>query len=262
MVTVITVVYNCAAELTRTVESVLAQNCACLEYVIVDGGSTDGSVDVLRRHERRLASWISEPDQGIFDAMNKGINLAHGEWIIFMNAGDRFCDDAVVSSILPILSQSTPTILYSDTLVDYGNYTVNRRAGSPEQLWKGSQFCHQSAFIRRVYHSAHPYNAANRLCADFEFFHGAWHAGRQFLKIDGPIAVITPDGVSDRHQFEVLTEWRRIVIRARTGLRVRAYYAFRILMTRVALRVRQRLPRKLLQQARQGRACLARLLAH
>ena len=262
MVTVITVVYNSAAELARTVESVLAQNCACLEYVVVDGGSTDGSVDVLRHHERQLAFWISEPDQGIFDAMNKGITLAHGEWIIFMNAGDRFCDDSVVSSIMPFLRESIPTVLYSDTLVDYRSYTVNRRAGSPEKLWKGSQFCHQSAFIRRAYHSAHPYNAANRLCADFEFFHAAWHAGRQFLKIDGPIAVITPDGVSDRHQFEVLTAWRRIVVGTRTSLRVRAYYAFRISMTRIALHVRQRLPRKLLQRARQGRACLARLLAH
>src|SRR5688572_6496915 len=85
---VITVVYNAADLLEATIRSVVTQDLPGLEYIVVDGGSTDGTLDIVRRYESRIAYWVSERDRGIYDAMNKGLDAARGAWICFMNAGD------------------------------------------------------------------------------------------------------------------------------------------------------------------------------
>jgi glycosyltransferase involved in cell wall biosynthesis len=261
LVTVITVVFNGATELSRTIESVLAQTYQNLEYIIVDGGSTDGSVNILRHHDHQITHWISEPDAGIFDAMNKGIALAHGEWINFMNAGDCFCHSNVVASVFPLPHDSALTVVYGDTLVDYESYTVLRRAKAAEQLWKGSQFCHQSAFIQRAYHTTHRYNTANKFCADFEFFHHAWNEGRRFLRLNMSMATITPDGVSDRHRLSVLEAWRRIAVGPQANPRIEAYYRFKIIVSRFAIFAKQHLPKQFSRYVRQSRSRLTRTLS-
>src|SRR5450432_3085742 len=89
LVSVVTVVYNGAAQLRSTIESVLGQKRDDIEYIIVDGGSTDGTIDILRGLDDRIDYWISEPDAGIYDAMNKGIHLARGKFVHHLNIGDR-----------------------------------------------------------------------------------------------------------------------------------------------------------------------------
>ena len=92
---VITVCYN-EKEIERTCRSIAGQKCQNFEWIVIDGGSTDGTLEILQRYKGRIDKLVSEPDKGVFDAMNKGIKLAHGEWLNFMNGGDLFANDEVV----------------------------------------------------------------------------------------------------------------------------------------------------------------------
>ena len=95
--TVITINYNNVEGLRQTILSVVGQTCDDFEYVIIDGGSTDGSVGVIKEYEDKITHWVSEKDGGIYNAMNKGVKVAHGEYLIFMNSGDIFFDNKVLS---------------------------------------------------------------------------------------------------------------------------------------------------------------------
>ena len=100
---VITINYNNCDGLRKTIESVVNQTCRDFEYIIIDGGSTDGSVDVIKQYADKIDYWVSEPDKGIYNAMNKGIAVAHGEYLNFMNSGDCFYESTVVENVLPHL---------------------------------------------------------------------------------------------------------------------------------------------------------------
>ncbi|CAN5404494.1 hypothetical protein BH09BAC4_BH09BAC4_38480 [soil metagenome] len=88
-VSIITITYNAERFLERTIQSVVAQQATDFEYVIIDGASTDGTLDIIKRYEKHITTWISEPDRGLYDAMNKGLHRARGQYVWFMNAGDK-----------------------------------------------------------------------------------------------------------------------------------------------------------------------------
>lgn len=92
LISVVTVSYNAVATIEQTLLSVINQTYPNIEYIIIDGGSTDGTVDIIKKYADEIVYWISEPDKGIYDAMNKGIKKANGEWINFINAGDSYYD--------------------------------------------------------------------------------------------------------------------------------------------------------------------------
>ena len=99
LITVVTVVFNGEATLEQTIQSVVNQTYDNVEYIIVDGGSKDRTLDIIKKYEDRIDYWQSEPDKGIYDAMNKGIELANGDWINFMNSGDSFYNECVIKNI-------------------------------------------------------------------------------------------------------------------------------------------------------------------
>ena len=120
ILSIITINYNNAAGLEKTMKSVLSQTNNDFEYVVIDGGSNDGSVDVIRRYEKEFGSrlnWVSERDKGIYDAMNKGIRKAQGEYLEFLNSGDCLVDDQVVERMVGELKKRDyPSILYGNML--------------------------------------------------------------------------------------------------------------------------------------------------
>ena len=177
LVSIITVTYQAAAVLERTLQSVLAQTYPRIEYLIIDGASTDGTLDIIRRYTDRLAYWHSEPDAGLYDAMNKGLQRATGEYIWFMNAGDEIYAADTLAQIFADYSPETD-VYYGDALfVGEGGQTVGLRSQvTPHPLprslsWQSFRYgmvvCHQSFVVRR--RLAPLYNLKHRYSADVDW---------------------------------------------------------------------------------------------
>ena len=173
--TFITVTYNAAAVLEDTIQSVITQTYKHLEYIVVDGGSTDGTLQIVDRYRHCIQRVISEPDRGLYDAMNKGMRLATGDYICFLNAGDCLHEDDTVQQMVHSIREGEwPDILYGETqLVDAeGHFVRMRRLAAPERLtWKsfrqGMLVCHQAFYVRHTL--LEPYDLRYRFSADFDW---------------------------------------------------------------------------------------------
>lgn len=209
-ITVVTVVRNAADALRKTIGSVLSQDWPDLEFILVDGGSDDGSADVIREHAARIAWWVSEPDHGIYDAMNKGLARATGEWVSFMNAGDVFSSPDILSTVF---SQDIAdcAVVYGDSYARYPHGSVYRRAGEPADLVRGMVFCHQAAFVRRSLIPAEGFDPAFRIGADYDLFCRLLAGGHRFYRLSCPVAVFDASGVSNMRMVQSAREHYRIV---------------------------------------------------
>lgn len=166
-ISVITVVYNGISYIESTILSVVNQDYSNFEYIIIDGNSSDGTIEVIRKYESKLAYWISEKDQGIYDAMNKGIDRALGDWIIFMNCGDFFYSPKVISNVFyeNIADDISMLIGGASVRSEWGNFNIKAR---PEnQIWKS--FVHQSLFSRIDLNRKYKFNLNFRAASDFDF---------------------------------------------------------------------------------------------
>lgn len=172
---VITVTYNAEKVLEDTILSVISQTYHHVEYIIVDGASKDSTMTIVEQYRDRIARVVSEPDKGLYDAMNKGISLATGDYLCFLNAGDSFHEDATLQKMVhSINSTELPDVLYGETaLVDAQRHFLRmRRLSTPEVLtWKsfrqGMLVCHQAFFARRTL--VEPYDLKYRFSADFDW---------------------------------------------------------------------------------------------
>lgn len=172
---VITVCYNAEATIEDTIQSVISQTYHHVEYIIVDGASKDRTMDIVNRYREHIAIVVSERDKGLYDAMNKGISLATGDYLCFLNAGDSFHeDDTLQQMVHSIHTPQLPDVLYGETeLVDHeGHFLRMRRLSAPEVLtWKsfrqGMLVCHQAFFPRRDL--VMPYDLRYRFSADFDW---------------------------------------------------------------------------------------------
>ena len=172
MISIITINYNDAAGLEKTIQSVLSQIKAHYEFIVIDGGSTDNSIAIIEKHQQHIAYWITEPDTGVYNAMNKGITQASQEYVYFLNSGDSLYDSSVLMKVQTAM-QSNHDIYYGNIMQDYPEGLVLRT--TPEQLSFSFFFRrtipHQASFIRRsLFQSIGLYNETLRIVADWEFF--------------------------------------------------------------------------------------------
>ena len=154
-ISVVTVCYNAADTIEKTILSVLNQTYHDIEYIIIDGGSTDGTVEIIRKYADKIAYWVSEPDKGIYDAMNKGIEVATGEWINFMNAGDRFYKSDVIKLIFDNMNcYDDVDIIYGDSLEEdhYGSIVYKYASAESNLLEKFPIYRHGASFVRTELH--------------------------------------------------------------------------------------------------------------
>ena len=166
-VSVVTVVRNDAQGLPRTMDSVGGQDYPSIEYIIVDGASTDGTREVLQRREAEIDRWISEPDAGIYEAMNKGIRLATGEYICFMNAGDRFDSAHTVSRMF--VPPPSAELLWGDCIIEGRKgeeYDCARDV--LKTLHRQMTVSHQSLFVKRSTLLFRPFDESFRIAADYD----------------------------------------------------------------------------------------------
>lgn len=240
LVTVITVVRNDVQHLEQTMLSVLRQTYARLEYVVIDGGSTDGTVDVIKRYADRLAYWVSEPDGGIYPAMNKGLRHATGEWVNFMNSGDTFVDDEVISKVLEAASHLTATPPSLSGIMMIGGGTVNvyehnpertffDPAKSPDVIPFGIPFSHQASFSRReICH----YDTRFKIAADYKVMYEVYYkyGSTSILSLDLPIAnYLKEDSFSTNNQHKAKGEYLKIQSAHKTSRWWKEYIKWRFL---------------------------------
>jgi glycosyltransferase involved in cell wall biosynthesis len=193
VITVITVTYNAEKSLENTILSVINQSFNNIEYIIVDGGSTDGTFDIIRKYEERISFWISEPDEGIYDAMNKGIRLANGIWINFMNSGDSFFDYNVLSHIFSVEYSDNVKFLYSDF---YLKYEDSANGDFYLADYNKGRILHQSVIYKKELHNEYGYYIVTKkiIISDYLFFNAV---NSSFIKkIEMPISVNTRGGIS------------------------------------------------------------------
>jgi len=225
LVSIITVVYNGEKYLEETIKSVINQTYNNVEYIIIDGGSTDGTLEIIKKYEDAIDYWVSEKDAGIYDAMNKGIERASGEWINFMNAGDGFYSTDVLQKIFFKNDFLGVEVIYGNHNVIYPTKTKIVKAGNIKDIYKGSQFCHQSSFVSSKTHKINKFNLANKIGADFELFYTLYKKDLHFKYIDIIVSNYCAGGLSDIKRVDSIVGCWNVVEK---NTKVNLYYIWMI----------------------------------
>ena len=209
---IITINYNNADGLRRTIQSVVSQTYADYEYLIIDGGSSDGSVNAIKDYEDRISYWVSEKDGGIYNAMNKGVKVAHGEYLIFMNSGDVFYNSDVLKNIREELHDED--ILVGKVFIDDNNNIISpppQRELSMYHLFSGS-IPHQGTFIKTLLQKKYPFDETLKISSDWKFFLQTIifdNCNVRFTNI--PVAIYDTNGISSNSPHAMRTEKDRIL---------------------------------------------------
>lgn len=211
---IVTVTYNCKKCLEETVKSVIFQTYSDYEYIIIDAGSTDGTLNLITRYEKYISYWISEPDNGIYDGMNKAIKCAKGDYLIFMNAGDSFHDVNVLDNVSKNLSDDIDVVfgdyvsvtksgnVYEHVIPFYENKSYLRQMG----------FCHQSVFVKTSLAKESPFDLSFNFCADYNMIYKLYQQGASFLQLRFPICFYNnSDGFTAKHPYKQTKEVARVI---------------------------------------------------
>ncbi len=206
---VITVVYNNVRDIERTMLSVINQTYTSMEYIIVDGLSTDGTLDVINKYRERVAKLISEKDEGIYDAMNKGLAAATGDYVLFMNSGDEFYATDTVTNVFAAAPNAD--IYYGETEMMNSELQSlgRRRHKAPDHFtWRsfkyGMSVGHQAIYIRRSITG--PYDRRYQLSADIDWIIRAAKKANTIVKVNGYVAKYLVGGISKTRHRQSLAE--------------------------------------------------------
>lgn len=215
VISIITVCYNAEREIEATLKSIKEQSFKNYEYIIVDGASKDNTLKVISQSGVEPTHLVSERDKGIYDAMNKGLALAQGEYLMFLNAGDSLYSTNTLQKIADA-AKGSPDVIYGDTaIVDAErNYLRPRKLRPPKTLTRnsfknGMLVCHQAFLPKREL--AMPYDMAYRFSADFDWCVKILSASKKCTQIDGFIVNYLEEGATTRNHIKSLKERFRIM---------------------------------------------------
>ena len=197
---IITINYNNVDGLKKTADSVIRQRFNNFEWIVIDGGSTDGSVSIIEQSARYISYWVSEPDNGIYNAMNKGIDAASGEYLLFLNSGDCLYNDRVLEECFPI--EHKADIVYGDMAFSYKDHVVVHRY--PDTLsfkfFLNGSLGHPSSFIMRSILRDEHYNEQLRIASDLEFWIKTALRNGSFRHINKVVSIFDTTGISSTNQ--------------------------------------------------------------
>jgi glycosyltransferase involved in cell wall biosynthesis len=215
-ISVITVVYNAAALIEPTMQSVLQQTYPHVEYIIMDGASSDGTLEIIEKYRYRLGSFCSEKDRGIYDAMNKGLERATGEYVLFLNAGDLLADETTLARVFA--TDEDADVYYGNTKIidNNGNVLGDRRLRPPSQLtWKslrlGMCVSHQSFIARR--NLCEPYDLLFVISSDIDWVIRVLKKARKIVYVNTTISKFLEGGTSAKKRRTALIERFQIMTR-------------------------------------------------
>ena len=198
LISVITIVYNGFSYIEKTIQSVVSQSNKNIEYLVIDGGSTDGTVDVIHRYDKRISQIIVEKDQGIYDAMNKGLDRANGDYVIFMNGGDCFASSQILSEIFSCNSDFD--FLYGDSYINDKNKIYYKRARPHQYAWYGMFAHHQSMIynLRMIRRYGIKYDLSYIVAADYKFTLEVLKYAHKVIYLSTPISIFLLGGISEK----------------------------------------------------------------
>lgn len=222
-ISVITVVYNDVEHIRETMESFFSQTWEEKEYIVIDGGSTDGTADIVREYADRLAYWCSEPDGGIYDALNKGVMHCSGDWVNVLNSGDKFAKDESLEEAIS-LSQEGDDVIYGNSIeVAKGRKKIVVANGDPSAMKKGVIYRHGSSLVRTEIHKKYLFDLTKSkklgYALDWHMIHRMYIAGCKFRKVDCVIEEYELEGTSN-HVYRNL--WYNYQITSEGGNRLLA----------------------------------------
>ncbi|KPM49335.1 glycosyltransferase family 2 protein [Jiulongibacter sediminis] len=213
LITIITITYNAEKVLERTLQSIAKQECKNFEYLLIDGQSKDGTLQLANKYRGLITSIVSEKDNGIYDAMNKGLAMAKGEFVWFMNAGDEIADESTMCKIIANI-HSDCDLIYGDAwfVNESGEIRGKRSDLTPHKLkanmtWKdlkyGMLVCHQSLIVRR---SIAPAYIENNLSADIDWEIKSFKKAKKAVFLNYPIAKYLEGGISNQNLTKSLID--------------------------------------------------------
>ncbi len=200
-ISVISINLNNLQGLKKTASSVFNQSYENIEYIIIDGGSTDGSLNFIKEEKDKIHYWISEKDNGIYDAMNKGIRRVTGDWIIFLNSGDYFLQSSSLKNMHDSGIMNKKGLIYADCFAEYkdGHRELRKVFRGPDEVWKGPIFRHNTMLISANIQKQFPYkvNKILNTAADFDFIYKMYKKEIPFIYYsDEPLIVYEHGGIS------------------------------------------------------------------
>lgn len=214
-ISIITINYNDRLGLERTIRSVISQSFNDFEFIVIDGGSIDGSVDVIKKYADKITHWVSEKDKGIYNAQNKGIDKAEGEYCLFLNSGDYLISDDIIEKVFS--KKHTEDIIYGDMMIDKGDGKLYY-GKHPEEITFDfmiyTTLWHPVSFIKKTLFEKHgSYNEELKITADYDFFLNAIIVHRATTKhIPEAISVFNTFGIgSDKKHNQLHEEERKLV---------------------------------------------------
>lgn len=209
-ITIITVVYNAIESIEQTIQSVIGQTYPNFEYIVIDGASTDGTIDVIKKYQDKIIHWVSEPDNGIYDAMNKGIKLAKGEWVYFLGGDDLLYINSVLKNISSRLTDKNK-IYYGNVLFKTRNVIYDGKFSALKIATRN--ISHQSIFYPREIFDKYRFDTKYKIFADYELnlkLYG--NSSYSFFYMPITVALFNDEGVSGSNVLDVNFEKDRFEI--------------------------------------------------
>lgn len=212
-ISIITINYNNALGLQQTIDSIVAQSLTDYEYLVVDGGSTDTSKEVIQNYASHIHHWVSEPDRGIYNAMNKGLAIAKGRLVVFMNSGDTYLDKDVLLRSMQEIQTNAADVYYGQIIVDEGD--GDRTVVYPQALTLDYQrnmvINHQACFFNReTLTELGGYDEAYKLAADYAFYLKATLSNKKFVPLLFPIVRYDASGISSQRMDDYRKDMRLV----------------------------------------------------
>lgn len=213
-ISIITVVYNDVLGISKTIESVLSQNYPNKEYLIIDGGSSDGTLDVIKSYLSDIDYFLSERDHGIYDAMNKGIKAAKGDYVLFLNSGDVFFNDCVLNDSVLQFSPKSDVIYGSCVKVEPDGREMLCRPYPLSKIKRGPVFRHNAAFFKLDTHKQFLFDLLKAkdfgYALDFDVIYRMYNANKSFQEINNVIMRYKDEGVSSNKKMSAIYAYRVI----------------------------------------------------